>query len=326
MSEDDPSRSVQHEWTAWSNARALSFLHARVRQLLVTQGVEDSFVQVDGHPVHVYAAGPKDASRTVVLLHGLGDTANNWFRTLPLLAWRGDRVLAIDLPGHGWSPPHDDRGFLSIREHAKVVREVVRAKGAADDIALVGHSLGGWVATRAHLDGLAASRLVLVESAGLAYEGMWDSLEMLRIEHEADVKRFFKTVMHKTPAALHIISREVASMFRAPAVVNFIDASHRADIIHDDELAKVRAKTTILWGENDGLIPPIMAHRWHSGIPGSRLVWIPKCGHAPQFERPILFQNLIEEALGHPPFANEVRSRLLARLPGGVRKHLHWSG
>ncbi|MFA5861233.1 MAG: alpha/beta fold hydrolase [Candidatus Thermoplasmatota archaeon] len=313
------------EWTAWSDAKALSFLHARVRQLLVSQGVEDSFVQVDGHPVHVYAAGPTDAHRTVVLLHGLGDTANNWFRTLPLLAWRGDRVLAIDLPGHGWSPPHDDRGFLSIREHASVVREVVKAKSPGNDIGLVGHSLGGWVATRAHLDGLDASRLVLVESAGLAYEGMWDSLEMLRIEHETDVRRFFKIVMHKPPAALNIVAREVASMFRSPAVVNFINSTHRADIINDKELSKVRAKTTILWGESDGLIPPIMAHRWHMGVPGSRLVWIPKCGHAPQFERPILFQNLIEEALGHPPFGTELRTRILARIPPGVRSRIPWS-
>ena len=185
MRKDASWRAVPLEtpaWTAWEGTRALAFLHARVRQLLVSQGVEATSVDVRGKPVHVYAAGPADAARTVVLLHGLGDSANDWFRTIPILAWRGDRVLAIDLPGHGLSPPHDERGFLHIREHAAIVREVVERLGSGGDVALVGHSLGGWVAARAHLGGLPADRLVLVESAGLAYEGMWDSIEMLRIE------------------------------------------------------------------------------------------------------------------------------------------------
>lgn len=307
-------------WTAWKDTKTLGFLHARVRELLLRQGVEDAFLDVGGHPVHAYAAGPIDAPRTVVLLHGLGDSAHNWFRTMPLLAWRGDRVVAPDLAGHGFSPPHDDRGFLNIREHADVVKRVVQEMGSGGEVALVGHSLGGWVATRAHLSGLDAKRLVLVESAGLEYEGMWDSIELLRIEHEEDVKRFFRTITHRVPAALNLLSREVAMTFRSPAVVNFITSYNRDDLLKDDELANVTAKTTILWGENDGLIPPILAHRFNASIPGSRLVWIPRCGHAPQFERPILFQSLIEEALGHPPMATELRNRAFARLPATVRK------
>lgn len=320
-----PHRSpLDASWNAWHETKALAFLHARVRQLLLRQGVEESFLDAGGHPLHAYSAGPRDAKRTVVLLHGLGDSANNWFRTLPLLAWRGDRVIAPDLPGHGLSPAHDERGFLHIREHARLVKQVVQELGTGGEVALVGHSLGGWVAARAHLDGLDASRLVLVESAGLEYEGMWDSIELLRIEHEADVKRFFRTITHKVPFGFNILSREVAMMFRSPAVVNFITAYERGDLLRDDDLANVRAKTTILWGENDGLIPPIMAHRFHGAIPGSKLVWIPRCGHAPQFERPILFQSLIEEALGHPPMAEELRNRMVARMriPEHVRKRL----
>lgn len=309
-------------WAAWNETKALSFLHARIRQLLVAQGIEDTFLDVDGHPVHVYVGGPANAARTVVLLHGLGDSANNWFRTLPLLAWRGDRVIAIDLPGHGHSPPHDERGFLHIREHAEVVRRIIDMRGSGGELDLVGHSLGGWVAARAHLAGLDVSRLVLVEAAGLEHEGMWESIELLRIEHEADVKRFFKTICHHTPFALNVLSKDVAAMFRSPAVVNFINAYEAEDIIPDEELGRVRARTTILWGENDGLIPPILAHRWHAGIPGSKLKWMPRCGHAPQFERPVLFHRLLDEALGHPPVETAIRNQVVARLPGPLRRRL----
>lgn len=337
MKEDDTFAPME-PWAAWQGTRGLSFLHDRIRQLLVRQGVADGFIDIQGNPVHYYAAGPADAPRTVVLLHGLGDSANNWFRTLPLLAWRGDRVVAIDLPGHGFSRPHDERGFLHVREHASVVRQVVERLGAGNDvdvreddreatpfereIALVGHSLGGWVAARAHLDGLKANRLVLVEAAGLAYEGMWDAIELLRIEQEEDVRRFFRTICHSPPFALSLLSKEVTSMFRSPAVVNFINNHSREDIIQDAELDRVSARTTVIWGECDGLIPPIIAHRWHGGIPGSKLVWIPKCGHAPQFERPLLFQQMIEEALGHPPLGQHLKNRLrtgiVGRLPESV--------
>lgn len=309
-------------WAAWQETKALAFLHARIRQLLGAQGIEDTFVDIDGHPVHAYMGGPKDARRTVVLLHGLGDSANNWFRTLPLLAWRGDRVIAIDLPGHGHSPPFDERGFLHIREHADVVRRVVGQHAVGESVSLVGHSLGGWVAARAHLAGLAADRLVLVEAAGLEHEGMWESIELLRIEHEADVKKFFDTICHHTPFALNVLSRDVAAMFRSPAVVNFINAYERGDLLTDDDLARVTARTTILWGEDDGLIPPILAHRWHAGIPGSTLRWMPRCGHAPQFERPVLFHRLLEEALGHPPVHHALRDRMVSAMPALVRRRL----
>lgn len=307
-------------WNAWSHTRALAFLHARARELMLRRGVEELFVDVGGSPVHVYADGPKDAARTVVLLHGLGNSSHDWFRVMPLLAWRGDRVLAIDLPGHGYSVAPDERGYVHIRENAEVVKRVVDELGTGGDVALVGHSLGGWVATRAHLSGLSASRLVLVESAGLSYEGMWDSIELLRIEHEEDVKRFVRLVTHKVPFGFNLISREAATMFRSPAVINFLDGHDRNDVLEDEDLALVRAQTSILWGEDDGLIPPIVAHRWNAGILGSKLTWIPRCGHAPMIERPILFQNLLEEALGHPTFGDEVRSRIVARMPETLRK------
>ncbi|HVM45487.1 MAG TPA: alpha/beta fold hydrolase [Candidatus Thermoplasmatota archaeon] len=309
-------------WAAWQETKSLAFLHARIRQLLVAQGAEDVMLDVDGHPVHAYMGGPRDARRTVILLHGLGDSANNWFRTLPLLAWRGDRVIAIDLPGHGHSPPFDERGFLHIREHAEVVKRIAAEHAVGAQLALVGHSLGGWVAARAHLAGLDVDNLVLVEAAGLEHEGMWESIELLRIEHEADVKKFFDTICHHTPFALHALSKDVAAMFRSPAVANFINAYEHSDLLTDEDLARVKARTTILWGENDGLIPPILGHRWHAGIPHSKLVWIPRCGHAPQFERPVLFHRLLERALGHPPVHHTLRDKVVGAMPAVVRRRL----
>ncbi len=50
------------------------------------------------------AAGPTDASRTMLLVHGLFVDSNHWRRTLAGLRDEGDvRVYAPDLLGSGWS-------------------------------------------------------------------------------------------------------------------------------------------------------------------------------------------------------------------------------
>ncbi len=64
-----------------------------------------------GHDVRYQAAGPADASRTVLLVHGLFVNSDHWRRTLAGLRDAGDvRVYAPDLLGSGWlsKPGRDD--------------------------------------------------------------------------------------------------------------------------------------------------------------------------------------------------------------------------
>ncbi len=57
-----------------------------------------------GHNVRYQAAGPADASRTVLLVHGLFVNSDHWHRTLVGLRDTGDvQVYAPDLLGSGWS-------------------------------------------------------------------------------------------------------------------------------------------------------------------------------------------------------------------------------
>lgn len=77
----------------------------------------------------------------LLLLHGLGATADVWEGWRPLLAerWPG-RWLAPDLPGHGGSPPLDRYSFGGL---AAAVADLA---GPEDGTVVVGHSLGGVVA------------------------------------------------------------------------------------------------------------------------------------------------------------------------------------
>jgi pimeloyl-ACP methyl ester carboxylesterase len=80
-----------------------------------------------------------------VLVHGAWHGAWCWERVAPLLAARGHRVRAIDLPGHGADPKPP--GAVTWDDYMDRMGEAIAA--AAEPPILVGHSLGGAVITGA---------------------------------------------------------------------------------------------------------------------------------------------------------------------------------
>ncbi|MBC3191725.1 alpha/beta hydrolase [Pseudonocardia sp. C8] len=107
----------------------------------------------------VPAAG--DASGTVVLLHGGGQTRHAWRRAAERLAAAGWAAVAVDLRGHGdsdWAPAGD----YAVEDYAADLRALITALGGRPVV--VGASLGGIAALTAlgRCPGLAAG-LVLVD-------------------------------------------------------------------------------------------------------------------------------------------------------------------
>jgi pimeloyl-ACP methyl ester carboxylesterase len=76
--------------------------------------------------------------RAVLLLHGLGATADVWRDTGALLDARGDvRWLAPDLPGHGGSAPLRRHSVGAMTAALSVLLD------PTDQVSVLGHSLGG---------------------------------------------------------------------------------------------------------------------------------------------------------------------------------------
>jgi pimeloyl-ACP methyl ester carboxylesterase len=50
-------------------------------------------------------------------------------------------------------------------------------------------------------------------------------------------------------------------------------------------LHRVTARTLIVWGEHDRLIPPVYAQEFAGLIDGARVEMVPSAGHVPQVER-----------------------------------------
>jgi len=102
---------------------------------------------VDGIAWHVVEAGPPSAV-PVVLVAGFPQSAYAWRRVIPVLA-REHRVLAVDLPGQGYTPATVDGYDTTTTSHR--VRALLRHLGVGRHV-YVGHDVGPWVGfAHAHL-------------------------------------------------------------------------------------------------------------------------------------------------------------------------------
>lgn len=101
---------------------------------------------------HVVVAGPPDAERTVLLVHGWPQHWFAWRRVIEAQVASGARVIAPDLRGFGWSEPRRSsaRG-VTVRSMAADLIAVLDAIGGPT-VAMASHDWGGWIAFRAALD------------------------------------------------------------------------------------------------------------------------------------------------------------------------------
>jgi pimeloyl-ACP methyl ester carboxylesterase len=74
-------------------------------------------------------------------------------------------------------------------------------------------------------------------------------------------------------------------------------ASHRDLSV---ELASIQARTLLIWGEDDRLLPARIAAEWQTVLPGSRLVRL-RCGHVPMWEAPRELASHLLDFLGNDP-------------------------
>ena len=101
-----------------------------------------SFEGADGNRLVASEMGTAD--RSVLLLHGGGQTRHAWSRTARRLAEAGWRAIALDQRGHGDSewPPEGSYGFPDFAADAAIVADRIAQEHGARPVA-VGASLGG---------------------------------------------------------------------------------------------------------------------------------------------------------------------------------------
>jgi len=128
-------------------------------------GIASRDVRVEGIRVHYLVEGPANGP-VVVLVHGLGGSAEDWRNLTPYLVSAGFRVYRPDLPGYGRSQRPRDFSY-SVRDEASVVVGFLDALGLKQ-VDLGGWSMGGWIVMKLALDHPdIVDRVVVYDSAGL---------------------------------------------------------------------------------------------------------------------------------------------------------------
>lgn len=218
----------------------------------------------------------------LVLIHGAGGNHRQWpqaIRELP-----GCRVLALDLPGHGASPPPAQR---SVGAYARSVLGLLDALGVPSAIA-AGHSMGGAIALTLALE--APARV-----AGLALVGTGARLrvapQILQATSDPEVYRlrFGEASAERSfgSGASPKLRREFARGWQAvPAPVAHGDflACDAFDIMA--RLGEIRTPTAVICGAEDQLTPPKYSEYIRDHVAGARLEVVAGAGHMVMLEAP----------------------------------------
>ena len=234
----------------------------------------------------------------LLLLHGGGTWSYSFHKNIGTLA-KHFRVIAMDMPGHGFSEIPENYGY-SLLDTRNVI-EALRRHLGADRLSIAGNSWGGgWALDYAEHFPEHTAALILIDAAGLA-----DTVE-------ADQSSWpYLTVPILGRAILHGVFRfTVADGYRSTL---FHDGSKVRESTIDEvynalswtpnllaqikyqknlkweetdvRMSTLRCPVLIIWGQYDEYLDPSMASRMAFKIPDATLVFLPT-SHLPQEEDP----------------------------------------
>ena len=289
-------------------------------------------VKVDGATVNLvdYGEGSPDL-HPVVLIHGLGGCWQNWLENIPHLAAAGRRVVALDLPGFGFSEmPREE---ISISGYGRCVNAVCDELDLGE-VVLAGHSMGGFTACETAIQfPERVERMVLVSAAGIttsdvAQQPILAGARVLAILGERAVARSHKVVTRKRlrrPVYAGFIRYpdriatdflfEITQGSGRPAFNPALAAILGYDFRH--RLPEIERPVLIIWGSDDMLVPHSDAAKFERLIPQSRKAVLEDTGHSAMMERPRTVNEMIVEFLEEVPDAPAREDELGA--PAAVR-------
>jgi magnesium chelatase accessory protein len=255
------------------------------------------FVDAGGYRWHVQQMG---SGSVCLLLHGTGAATHSWRDVMPLLA-KDHTVIAIDLPGHGFTRANFSRK-VTLPGMSGSVAVLLDALNIAPDL-IVGHSAGVAVAAQLMLDREWTMPLIGFTPALMPFPGL--------------AARLFPSlakILFTNPFAAIIFSRWAATngetkKFLERATGSRVDAAgelyyqslfstsgHCDGAIRmmanwqleplRDRLKNIAAPTLLVTAEHDKAIPRSSVEAAAALIPGCVLMNMPGLGHLAPEEDP----------------------------------------
>ncbi len=278
----------------WARRNPLLAFEKMTRSQLKRGGMQRNEIVVAGQPVVYWTSGA--SGTTVVLVHGVNDQAGTWAGIGSRLA-KQNRVVAIDLPGHGESGPK--AGGLSMRSMVDALAAVVDRSSAGEQVVLVGNSMGGWVSMLyASERPERVQRLVLENASGMA----WDLSHVPIAPKDRDEARRLLRMVQGPEAPLpdYLLDAMVRIAPGLPQA-RVLQQPDLARWLVDSRLAKLTMPVVLIWGRQDGLLPQRYAETLQSRLPDATLAIIDHAAHIPHRQAPAEFLRLLLAAMSAKP-------------------------
>jgi pimeloyl-ACP methyl ester carboxylesterase len=254
------------------------------RTSLELNGYRSRRVRTSAGKVHVLDARGHGHLPPVVLLHGISSAAVHFLPLLYRLRGRVRRLIAPDMPAHGFS----DRPNVMRAETLK--DGVVEALDAVIDepAVLFGNSMGGVAAVHYALTRPERVRgLILCSPGGAAM----DERELRRFvdtfaldTHRAALE-FVDRLFSRRSRLRHVFAWGVRRQFQNPDVRELLATTSPADLLRPEQLSALRMPVLLIWGKDDRILPRPHLDYFRRHLPEHARIEEPEgFGHAPYLD------------------------------------------
>ena len=240
-------------------------------------------------------------NKHILFIHGLGSASDRWMN-VPKALSSDYHCVAIDLPGFGESdkPAHVDYTVNFFRDF--VVSFLKKISVPLEETCLIGHSLGGYIASEIALRNI-AKQLVLIDSSGMLRQTtpiLDEYLEAASKPTPESVRNVFEKMVADPNRIPSVLVDSFIRRIRLPHAKHAFESTLRNSTttqIGPDRLRQITVPTLIVWGIRDDVIPLDHCKIFKDSIQNSRLEVIRDAGHAPFAEKPTLVCKLLREFL-----------------------------
>lgn len=244
--------------------------------------------------IQIYYEKHGNHKKNIIILPGWGDTRKTFTYMINFLK-NFFTVYILDYPGFGNSPfPSKD---LTIYDYSELIYQWIQEIAGEDSI-LIGHSFGGRIITTLlgyyHYP---FQNIILMNSAGIKPK------KTIRSRIRIFIYKFFKKLKYLVPGKLKNRYQNYLFSKFASADYKNLDVKMMQtfrNVVNEDlkpYLKHMKAKTLLIWGNQDDATPIQDANIMHKLIPNSELIVIEGTNHFTYLQKPQLINQIIYEQL-----------------------------
>jgi long-chain acyl-CoA synthetase len=244
-------------------------------------------IEIHEPPIRLSAidVNPEAAQHTIVFVHGFGGRSTQWEKQMRFFSDE-NRVIAIDLRGHGYSSAPDSS--YSMDEVQSDLDAALAKLNVPDKFVLIGHSFGGAIAaTYAERNPQRLEKLILIATAG-----------------EFTLNSFARLAFKLPVSVLNVIRPLTGRAFSANAYV--LKAFHNHNMAQFNGWSMFRnitVPTLVITGHRDKVFTQSVFEEVAQKIPNAQHVTVPASAHMVILERSEAVNRAIQR------FINEIPTR-----------------